>query len=322
MLSANNNILDLLKTPGNSITYKNLSNIDIIKDISTTYRDLNIIIGIRGRETFLPVCIRYLKKALEKSPITVKITVVEQDTQPHLRDICKTLDLDYIFIPNSFLASGKAYNRSLCFNVGYLLSTPSTWYMFHDIDILVDPEFFIKLKIYLDRNPSWLQNYTKKRVLLLKPDITNTLLKHQFCVDFSVLKEERDYKPATPGSTGGSIVVRSDIFAKVGGMDPELFYGYGPEDSFFWSKLECLDKKVDVMFDHFTGGGMFANNPPIEVYHMYHKPMSGTNSDEKVMLGIRKYFWSINYEEKIKIIQEKKRILQEAATLLKQAIPT
>ena len=318
-MATNNEILDLLRSTGNRIPYQNLNNIDVIKDISITYIDLNIIIGIRGRENFLPVCIRYFKKALENSPISVKITIVEQDTLPHFRDTCKDLDLDYVFIPNNFLSSGKAYNRSFCFNVGYLLANPSTWFMFHDIDILIDPEFFTKLKTYLDKNPSWLQPYTKKRVLLLKPDITNTLLKHQFCVDFSVFKEERDYRPATPGSTGGSILVRNDIFAKVGGFDPELFYGYGPEDSFFWSKLECLDKRIDVVFDHFAGGGMFANDPMIDVYHMYHKSMSGTNSDEKVMLGMRKYFWQIRYEEKMKIVQEKERILQEATTLLKQA---
>jgi hypothetical protein len=70
------------------------------------------------------------------------------------------------------------------------------------------------------------------------------------------------------------------------------------------------------MFDHFAGGGMFADDPSIEVYHMFHKSMSGSNPDEKVMLGIRKYFWSLKYEEKMKIVQEKERILQESLKLL------
>jgi len=312
-----NEILGLLRTLGNRIPYQNLSNPDVLKDLSSTPRDINIIIGVRGREAFLPICIRYLKKAIEKSPLTTRITIVEQDISPKFRDICKGVDIDYVFIPNSFIVSGKAYNRSLCFNAGYILANLSTWYLFHDIDILVDPEFFVKLKTYLDKNPQWIQTYTKKRVLLLKSGITDTIIKHTACIDFSVLQNERDYSPATAGSTGGSILVRSDIFTKVGGFDPELFYGYGPEDSFFWSKLECLDKRVDQVYNHFAGGGVFADDPAIEVYHLYHSSMSQSNPDERVMLGLRQYFWSLKYNEKMDIINEKEKIFLESVSLLK-----
>jgi predicted glycosyltransferase involved in capsule biosynthesis len=121
-----------------------------------------------------------------------------------------------------------------------------------------------------------------------------------------------DFQPAMPGSTGGSILVRRDTFLSVGGFDPELFYGYGPEDSFFWSKLETLEKRVDPINWHFAGGGMFADDPPIDVYHMYHEPKWFSNPDEPRMLDIRHSFWHYQHEEKCQIVAEKRRILQEA----------
>jgi predicted glycosyltransferase involved in capsule biosynthesis len=294
----------------NRAPYDSLKKGIVLKYLSKEPRDINVIIGIRGRKDFLPVCIKYFKKAIEKSDLKVNITIVEQDNAQQYKDICKNLNVDYIFIPNSILKNGNSYNRSFCFNAGYLLANPSTWYLFHDIDILVDSSFFIKVNTYLkQKNLKWLQPYTKKRVLLLSPRITEYIIINGGLRD-DLSAAKCCYREAQTGSTGGSILVRDDIFMEAGGFDPEFFYGYGPEDSFFWSKLEVCNNPVGVMGSHFYGGGTFADDPPIEVYHMYHEPMWYTNPDEKHMLYIRESFWKYSYEDKIKLIAEKKNTLK------------
>jgi hypothetical protein len=296
----------------NSAPYSDLISDKVYKDISKGYRDVNVIIGIRGRSSFLSTCIRYFKKAIEGSELKVNITIVEQDNSSHYMDTCKDLGIDYIFIPNSILKNGESYNRSFCFNVGYLLASPSIWYLFHDIDILINHDFFKSLKTYLVKNPKWLQTYTKKRVLLLNPGITEALVNSKETLDLVTIN---DYKEAQPGSTGGTLLVRHDIYMDVGGFDPEFFYGYGPEDSFFWSKLEVCNKPVDMMGTHFNGGGTFSDDPAIEVLHMYHEPMWYTNPHERYMLYIRESFWKYPYAEKLKIILEKQDILKKAYLL-------
>lgn len=290
---------------------------DIVhKDLSKDTRDLNVIIGVRGRSNFLPVCIKYLKEAIKNSTLKVVITIVEQDSVSHYRAQCKSLGVGYIFIPNIIIKKGESYNRSFCFNVGYLLATQSTWYLFHDIDILVDGSFFSNISTYLAKNPKWLQTYTHKRVLLLNPGITEEIVKSTGLID---LKAVKDYKEAQAGSTGGSIIVRNDVFLDVGGFDPEFFYGYGPEDSFFWSKLEVCTKPTGIMEGHFCGGGVFADDPAIEVYHMHHEPMWYTNPDEGGMLRIRESFWKYSYEDKMKLIQDKRSTLKDATILVVSA---
>jgi len=290
----------------NPISYDNIKN-KSIKNLSNTDRFINVIVGVRGRNRFVFPCINYLKKAIGTNPII--ITIVEQDTTPNYRYISKTLGVDYIFVDNSTIPHGDQYNRSLCFNIGFLSVKESPWYVFHDIDILVEDTFFEKIKIYIERDPLWLQPYTKKRVLLLKPEITNTLFNN--VLDLSKLTVSKDYEEAYPGSTGGSIVVRRYVFIDVGGFDPELFYGYGPEDSFFWSKLEAFKNEIGPMSYHFAGGGMFANNPPIEVYHMFHNTLCNTNPNIGLMEDARKAFWKGSYEGKLEIIEKKRDLLKK-----------
>jgi hypothetical protein len=267
---------------------------------------INVIIGVRGRKNFFIPCIEHLKEAIKNIPVT--ITIVEQDVISNYKEICKELNIDYIFVENSSIPSGDNYNRSFCFNTGFLFSNKSSWYLFHDIDMLVDNTFFEIIKLYIDRNPLWLQPYTKKRVIRLNKDTTDQICAKKNCL--SNLNSDKDYKAANIGSTGGSILVRRDAFVDVGGFDPELFYGYGPEDSFFWSKLEVLEKKVEYMDCHFAGGGMFADDPPIEIYHMYHDSMQDSNPHLNFMCEIREAFWRCSYPDKLLILNKKRDILK------------
>ena len=87
----------------NSAPYSDLISDKVYKDVSKGHRDVNVIIGIRGRSSFLSTCIRYFKRAIEGSDLKVNITIVEQDSSSHYKDTCKSLGLDYIFIPRRWL---------------------------------------------------------------------------------------------------------------------------------------------------------------------------------------------------------------------------
>lgn len=270
---------------------------------------INVVIGVRGRSQFLSLCLQYLKTAALVSKLPITFLVVEQDNEMQHKDLCWGMNIPYLFASNSTIHHGHQYNRSFCFNLGFITASPSYWYLFHDVDMLVEPDFFIKLNEYIQKYPLWLQPYTKKRVILLKEDATNKLCQGEY--NLSGLVIDKDYKTADPGSTGGSILVRRDAFIDVGGFDPELFYGYGPEDSFFWSKLESLEKEVGDMSYHFAGGGLFADDPSIEIYHMYHVSMQSTNTYLDFMRNIRETFWHSSYADKLRILSKKKEVLKK-----------
>lgn len=289
---------------------------DCIKDLSDKQRSLNIIIGVRGRQNFIPSCISHLKRSIGNEPIT--ITLVEQDASASHQSLCKDLGIDYIFVSNDRVTYGEKYNRSLCFNIGFLFTKESPWYLFHDVDMLVASDFITNLKKYIEKNPMWLQPYTKKRVLRLTDIATQNILTARG--DLNNLSLGVDFVESAPGSTGGSILVRRDAFIEVGGFDPELFYGYSPEDSFFWSKLETIGKRVDHMEYHFAGGGMFADDPPIEIFHMYHPPTHDSNPDLHFMHFLRECFWHSPYEEKLRYTKYKKELLEEDIQKLRKEV--
>ena len=87
------------------------------------------------------------------------------------------------------------------------------------------------------------------------------------------------------------------MFFEVGGYDPELFYGWSPEDLFFWDKIESMES-IGI-----------TDNPKNEIYHMYHKPQNlnkeqMVNSEEKLNL-----YESIKKEYLTEIIKIKKEII-------------
>lgn len=272
--------------------------------------DINLYIPVKDRLKFIDPCVSYLKKAIEQSPYKVKIVVIENSDKPDFYSKAEDLGVDYIFIPLMMSQSEGMFAKSLAYNLGYLLSKPAKWNIFHDLDILVQPDYFSKLKVYLDDNPKWVQPYTKRRVLRISEEHTNKICSGSY-IDLDKIPEDH-VVASKPGSPGGSIVIRNDIFENVGGYDPELFYGYAPEDDFLWTKLEVSVAEINEINTCFASGGVFADNPSIEVYHMYHIPAESNNLRYKGMLDIRASYYSYLYQDKIKIINRKRDIFKEA----------
>lgn len=246
-------------------------------------RELAVIIPVRGRHQQVRPCVTSLQRSAAAAGLSISIMIVENDAKRHLESSTRQLGTEYLFLPKTSSKHGHMA-KSLCYNTAFLLLRPTKWVMFHDIDMLVDLSFFSNLSTYTATNPSWIQPYTQKRVMLLPQSTTNAI---QSSEDPPTAEQLATAVPADAGSTGGSVVVRGDVAQAVGCYDPELFYGWGPEDAFFWAKLEVYAGAAahrdqwQANRGH-MGGAVYANNPPIEMYHLWHPPANPKGRDSRL----------------------------------------
>lgn len=221
---------------------------------------LTIIIPVRGRVEFLTPLIVSLKKSICNYNRKVNIIVVEESKTSQHKEICKINNVDYFFIESD----NFYFNKSLCNNIGALLYKNSEYFLFHDLDCLVYDDFLINLiENKESKKTECLQTFYNRRVLYLNEQHTQNLLNKKTSINDINLDEVRvgDY-----GAPGGSIFVNKDLFFNVGGYDPELFYGWSPEDIFFWNKIETIEKVHSV------------DNPKNEILHLYHETQSNDDS--------------------------------------------
>jgi hypothetical protein len=301
-------IIDIAKK--NNYDYKELFDNDrIIKLIKTTECDINVIVGVKGRKDYLINTINYIKYSILKTKLSIAITVVEIDDEYKNYNIyLNNENVNYIFIPIDLIHTDGLYSRALGFNIGYFFTPNSKYYLFHDCDILVDENFFYNLEqYYINNNFKWLQTFTGKRLKMIQPSLSSYLLSNYQIID---LNKITDFKYAGVGAAGGSTLVKKEIFEEVGGFDPEIFYGYAPEDSMFLTKMCCLENTINAINScHQCEPIHYADNPPIELYHIYHPLTINDNIYFNEMTYIHNHFWSLNYEDKLKYIEYKRNIL-------------
>lgn len=280
------------------------------RSTSDASRDLNVIIPLKNRCMFVEPCIKYLLRASKKASLKISIALVENDdypTYPWKHDNLIS-PVEYLSIPLILSQSGCYINKALCFNVGYRLIKPASWYLFHDVDMLVDDDFFINIEKGIKSNPPFAQPYSKKKVYTLGYESTKAIINKKRCVHLKDI-EEKAY--SREGVSGGSVLVRRDIFELVGGYDPEFFYGYAPEDNFFWAKLEvACSSGIEEMVDHHVGNGVYMDEPPMDIYHMFHVPeVSLQNNLSEVMNDIHYFFLNADYKTKNKVLGLKRKFL-------------
>ena len=77
-----------------------------------------------------------------------------------------------------------------------------------------------------------------------------------------------------------------------------MCWGYGPEDALFYHKLELLEPIA------------FADNPPIEMIHLWHPPAAGMNPLRQEMdWFVKVFFKGKTKEEKLAYMQYKQELL-------------
>jgi hypothetical protein len=282
LLNCSNDFINLYKT--NKINYEALTESCTFVLKNTNKVNVSIIIPVMGRENFHQPLIDHLNIAINKfSTKTFSITIVEHTNNPKHEEKSNKNNINYIRINKK---DQDPFNKCLCMNVGSLYSNDAEYYLFHDIDILMNENYFIDIFKNIERvnNNSALQTFAGKRIIVMDQYETNSIIIHK--------KNLNTITPtySDPGAPGGSIFVKAQDFKKVGGYDAEFFYGYSPEDAFFWHKLELMTNIQGC------------NNPVIEAYHMWHPPSHASNPDKKSLASRWVKFQSLQQEEKIKFI--------------------
>lgn len=289
-------ILSLIEK--NTIDYKQIldNNVSVIYD-STELFDISVIVPVRNREEFAETTFNACSIAAKKSGLKVSYTMVEHSDSPLHSKFCKKNKINYIWIKSE---KEELFNKCLAQNIGAFFSSKSKYLLFHDIDCLMQSDFFINLfKNIQKKECRAIQNFIGRRVLYINPDLTKEILSKDFEVDNLSINLPQVTPPNLIGAPGGSITIERELFFEIGGYDPELFLANSPEDSFLWEKIDALDKMH------------ICDEPDIELYHMYHPPTWMNNPHMSAMETIDRTFKSLPIDKKRLIIESKSNMIKK-----------
>ena len=221
--------------------------------------DISIVIPCKGRKPLLETTIKVLKHEIAKTDLRIVITLVEHTDSIEFKEYSFTEGLGWIHIP---LTGGTGsplgqFNRGLCFDIGHLYGPPCKYYMMHDSDLLVPDNFFNKVQIYFNRGAVALQPYSDRFVWQTNQEFSEKL-QADLSIFYNGIAEHDVCTQNSPGAIGGSFILKSDLFVNVGGYDPQIFWGYAPEDQLFWLKVESLTSIK------------YADNPRMPLIHLWH----------------------------------------------------
>ena len=257
--------------------------------------DINVIIGARGRKEFLAPLVESFNEAIKNTEKKICFTIVNHAEYPEHLKYCKTNKINYMWTKGNV---SDQYSRSFSYNFGVKFGNKAKYYLLHDLDILVKKNFFAELYENI-KDSQCMQTYGGRRVLYLSEELTKRVINKEIDYnEFNVLSPGVSIpmyngKPAL-GSKGGSILISRELFCEVGGFDADLFWGYAAEDQFFWEKVATISEVS------------YADNPSIDMFHMWHPPSFATNPLLYEMEADWIKFKNLTKEEKIKIIQLKK----------------
>jgi len=301
----NNDLITTIKQKieSNFIDYNDLfkKSFVYVKNPKEEY-DINFIITARGRKKFVKPMYESFRTALDRIDKKICFTLVEHDVTSKHKQYCKKNRINYIWIKSK---PEEMFNKCLCYNMGFLFTNKAKYYLFHDIDILVQYNFFNKIFDNIsNQNCKALQCFQKRRVLYCDNKTTAKLIKRLVDVNHLKLDGKNVDLPRLGGKVmlgapGGSILVDRKLFVKVGGYDDGLFLSYSPEDSFFWEKLSVFTKIC------------LAENPAIDIFHMYHPPSHNSNPQFHAMRKIYEEFKDLPKAEKKEVIKIRKNYFKK-----------
>lgn len=287
-----NELAQLLNT--NKIDYNKIKDNALFRIFDEGEFDINFIIPVKNRVSFAKPLYKSFLKAKENSKLKIAYTMVEiSEINEHQR-FCEENKINYVWVKTNY----ELFNKCIGLNVGALFTVNSKAFLFHDIDCLIQSDFFIKLEQNLIiKKAEAIQCFHGRRVLYLDNTLTNFALNEVVNVDDFRYGNEGISLPQNIGAPGGSIYVTSDLFFKVGGFEAEFFVANAPEDAFFWDKIDVVSKMYTC------------DDPEIDIFHMNHIPTHNTNPHIFEMLKVLELFRSYTKEEKINYITVKSDIL-------------
>jgi predicted glycosyltransferase involved in capsule biosynthesis len=244
---------------------------------------------------FLSPLLCSLKSADDKG-LLIQLTVVEHDNVARHYNTCLMHGINYVWIQDE-----GAFNKCLAFNIGVFVTPKSKWIICHDLDCLVQKNFYHGVLDNIEKKEtSAVQSFNARRVLYCDHRLTPDLISGKVDVDNLNINSKGIYtvKGEAPG---GSITLSRRLFFAVGGYDPELFVGYSPEDRFFWHKISL-----------YTKVGM-CDDPVVEVFHLCHPSTVNTNPHLLDMVRIAKEFEALPVESKTSVIEYKFQLISRYA---------
>lgn len=302
MLKENKIFEDLLEN--NKIDYDSLRKSSFCKLYNDDIKyDINMIVPVKGREHFLKPLHESFMNASKKSKLKICLTIVEISENDNQKKYCYINHINYVHI------NSKVFNKCLAMNFGALFTVETKAFLFHDLDCLLDNDFFNKLEQNINNKKSKaLQCFPDRKLFYLDENLTSLIISGKLETDrlspeMYGVTFDKDAKDLSPG---GSIYVSRDIFFEIGGYDPEFFIEHSPEDSFFWEKVEMLGEKIGS-----------CDNPRISIYHMNHERNENIESPHLYtsvvgpMIEIYKKFHFSEVDYKLDIILNKKNIIRD-----------
>jgi hypothetical protein len=235
-----------------------------------------------------------------------QILLVEHSPYPELQSIAEAYTCEYIWIfldPRIPRMPLGQFNKALAYDKAVLYGSPADWYLCHDNDVLVPKNFWSLLDANVQRTKTqFIQPYTGRCLLNLKPAVAEAFRDNLSLADEPI--EPAMIYERMPGAPGGSLYLSRDRYLDAGGHDPQLCWGYGPEDALFYHKLELLEPIA------------FADNPPIEMIHLWHPTASNNNPFRNEM----DFFVKVVFKEKK--LDEKRAYMEYKKTLLTNLLKT
>lgn len=231
-----------------------------------------------------------------------QLCIVEHSPYPELESIATSFNAEYLWIfldPRDPSLPVGQFNKALCYDKAFLFTSPAEWYLFHDNDVLVPNDFWRRLDENVKRaNTQFLQPYTHRSLLNTKPEVADQLRNNLELAD-EKLSEEMIY-PIREGAPGGSLYLHRSRYLDVGGHDPNYCWGYGPEDRLFFNKLQLFEPIA------------YADDPPIEMIHLWHPTASANNPFLWEMdWFVKTYFQQLSETQKREFMQSKKQLLEQ-----------
>jgi predicted glycosyltransferase involved in capsule biosynthesis len=237
------------------------------------------------------------KNAKKKSNLEITYTVVEISDKNEHEKFCMKNKINYVWIKTE---PDALFNKCLALNVGAMFTVSAEAFIFHDIDCLMQSDFFLNLEQNIkNKNAKAIQCFQGRRVLYLDSVLTEKVINDEIEVDGLMINTHGVTLPKNIGAPGGSIYTTKDLFFGVGGYDPELFQANAPEDIFYWEKILMLDTMH------------ICDNPPIELFHMSHPITYNSNPKIFEMLATYETFKNDNYDNKLDLIKYKEKLINE-----------
>ena len=263
-----------------------------------------IIPCLKRKENLVPVLRRFQTIQAPQEGYFPQTLLVEHSPFPELQKIAEDFNCEYIWIfldPRVPELPLGQFNKALAFDKAFLYGSPANWYLFHDNDVLVPKQFWDMVDANIERTKAqFLQPYTHRCLFNL-----NEACAEVFRQDISHADEPLEptmYSPMVPGAPGGSLYLSRQRYLEAGGHDPQFCWGYGPEDALFYQKLELLEPIA------------FADNPPIEMIHLWHPTAAIHNPFRNEM----DFFVKVFFKEKSEA--EKRGYMKQKEELLKNLL--